>query len=322
MSISFLILTILVLSIQKISQYSEVYLLTFGIIIGFVLSPTWFFQGMERMKYITIFTIISKFIFTLSIFIFVHDKNDYLYVPFLNSLGTILAGIYSIYTIHKKFSIKFTFQKLNIIQHYFYDGWNIYVQRIYVSIYSSVNILILGYLTNNTYVGYYSIATRIIDIIKEIFGILSKVYYPYFTKKFISDPKKSFDNLKKISKIVLLLSFTAMLFMFIFGDYIVRMISGNNYNERITESLYILSFGIIFIPFFSLFTSTLVAIGESKILTIIAKNTAITSIILVVPLVWFFDEKGIAYLTLLLQLITIIGYFKIIMKTNHSFTYK
>lgn len=318
MFISFLVLSILVLSIQKFSEYSEVYFLTFGIIIGFVLSPTWFFQGMEKMKFITIQTIVSKLIFTLSIFLFVHDKTDYLFVPLLNSLGTIFAGILSLYIIHKKFEIKFTIQKLDVIKKYFQDGWDIFLQRMYVSLYGSVNILILGFLTNNTIVGYYAIATRIIDIIRQIFGIVSNVYFPYFTKKFINDPKKSFLNLQKVSKSMGIFGLFVMILILFFGNNIVSLIAGNNYNPRITESLSILSYGIVFLPFFSLFTSTLVAIGESKVLNTIARNTAIISILLAGPLIWLFEEKGLAYLTLFLQITILYSYLKVILKAHKS----
>ncbi|MBC7080594.1 MAG: oligosaccharide flippase family protein, partial [Methanothrix sp.] len=52
--ISFLILTVIVFSYQKFTQHWPLYLFAFGIVIGTTLSPTWFYQGMERMKYITI----------------------------------------------------------------------------------------------------------------------------------------------------------------------------------------------------------------------------------------------------------------------------
>ena len=82
--VGLIFLTIIVFSFEKFSQNWELYYLTFGIVIGTALFPTWFFQGMEKMKYITVLTVIAKLIFTLSIFLFVTTEKDFIYVPLIN----------------------------------------------------------------------------------------------------------------------------------------------------------------------------------------------------------------------------------------------
>ena len=72
--ISFLLMTLIVFSFDKFSQHWEVYYLTFGMVLGQLLFPVWLFQGMEQMKFITILNILAKTFFTVSIFIFVHEK--------------------------------------------------------------------------------------------------------------------------------------------------------------------------------------------------------------------------------------------------------
>ena len=52
--LSFLIILAIVSLVPKFNNDADVYLLTFGIVIGYVLFPTWLFQGMEYMKYTSI----------------------------------------------------------------------------------------------------------------------------------------------------------------------------------------------------------------------------------------------------------------------------
>jgi len=318
MILSLLILSLLIFTFDKLSENWEIYYFTFGLVIGQSLFPVWFFQGMEKMKYITILTVISKLIFTLSIFIFVQNQEDFKIVPLLNSIGAIVTGFIALYIIRKDFKVIFEWQKIEVIKKYFQDGWHIFMQRFYVNLYSSTNIIILGLLTSDLVVGFYTIATRVIDIFRKLFKIVSNVYYPYFAKKFAFNPKQSLNNLKKLSIIMFIISFSAMSFIFVFDEFIIKLIAGTHYDTRIIDTLRILSFGIVLLPFFSLFTTTLVAINQSLALSTIAKDTAIISVIFAAPLIYFFQEKGLAFLVVCLQVIIIFRYTKVILNVNRS----
>jgi PST family polysaccharide transporter len=115
-------------------MYYHIYLLTFGTILGQMLFPVWFFQGIEKMKYITYLNIIAKLIFTFAIFIFVHEKSDYYLVPIFTSLGFISIGLISIYIIKKDFQIIFKLQSFKIIKNYLVDGWHIFLSRLYLNL--------------------------------------------------------------------------------------------------------------------------------------------------------------------------------------------
>ena len=102
---AFFLLTFFIIFFQKFKKDALVYFLTFGTVVGQVLFPIWFFQGMEKMKYITFLNIFSKSIFTFSIFVFVKEPNDYLLVPVLTSLGYIIYGIFALFIIKKNFKV-------------------------------------------------------------------------------------------------------------------------------------------------------------------------------------------------------------------------
>lgn len=60
---SFIVLILIVFSVDKFKIDWNIYISTFGIVIGNVMFPIWFFQGMENMKVVSILNAISKIIF-------------------------------------------------------------------------------------------------------------------------------------------------------------------------------------------------------------------------------------------------------------------
>src|SRR5207342_3266640 len=54
--IGLLVMAIIVLCFPKFSSDKSLYIYTYGMVVGNVLFPVWFFMGMEKMKFITIIT--------------------------------------------------------------------------------------------------------------------------------------------------------------------------------------------------------------------------------------------------------------------------
>ena len=112
--ISFAILSIVIFLFDNFSDNIDLFYLTFLWVIGQALFPVWYFQGLEKMKYITIVNVTSKLIFTIAIFIFIKDESDYILVPILNGLGFIIGGILSLRIVYKDFNQDFKYNLLKL----------------------------------------------------------------------------------------------------------------------------------------------------------------------------------------------------------------
>ena len=56
-------LTVAIFWIDKLYIHKELLFLSYGLIVGYLLFPIWFFQGMEKMRYIMLLNSFSKFLF-------------------------------------------------------------------------------------------------------------------------------------------------------------------------------------------------------------------------------------------------------------------
>jgi PST family polysaccharide transporter len=225
--VSLIILTCIIFSFEKFRNNIILYYLTFLIVIGQAMFPQWYFQGIEKMKYITIINVASKLLFTIAIFIFVHKSNEYLLVPFFNGLGFIIGGILSIYLLYTKFNQKFKFQKITKLIFYLKESFYFFLSRLSIIIYTSANTFILGLFTNNLIVGYYSIAEKLYMALGMLYAPLVQVLYPYMSKK------KNIFLYKKIFILVLIINFILIMFFYFFGKEIFLLI----FNQCMPESI-------------------------------------------------------------------------------------
>jgi len=303
MIVSFLFLNLVIFSIDKLSSDWLLYYITFGLVIGDVLFPTWFFQGMEEMKWISYLNIGVRVFFTALIFVFIKTEVDFLYVPILNSVGMIIAGLISLYIVKQKFNVIFKPQSLARIILEFKTGWYIFTSRISVSMYTTVNVIILGFLTNNMVVGYFDIANRIVKIITTLFNSFSQAIFPNISNQYEKSTDTFYINFKKILYGMLPVLIVLTVASNILLVYLLSSLVKENSSEIINVFM-VLSVTIILVPYGALFTQFLVISGKNKLLNCIVNKSLLVNSILVVPFIMVWGEVGLAVVMVIVQAFT------------------
>ena len=195
--------------------------------------------------------------------------------------------------IKKEFGISFQLQTHLTIKKHFIDGWDVFVSRIFVSLYTTINILLLGFFTNHTVVGYYAIAEKIVYAVGGLFNPANQTIYPYMAKIYNEQKEKFFDFTKKIAISYLLLAIVMYISLYIFGEFIVRIISGN-VDVNIMNIYYVLIFTLITIPFGPLFTQVLIIQKRNKEFNKVVRNTFILNMFIAPFLIFNYNGIGLA----------------------------
>ncbi len=319
--ISFVVLCLLVFLIPKIRSNWLIYVYTFGIVLGNILFPIWFFQGMEKMRYITLLNMTGKFIFTIAIFIFIKKQEDFIYVPLISSLGSIVPGIVSLWIVYNGFKVKFILPKLESLNYQLKEGWHIFVSTAAISLYTTSNTVILGFFTNNIFVGYYSAAEKITNTIQKLMGPISQSTYPYVNK--LADQSKE-SALKFLRKTLVLMggfSFILSIGIFIFADLIVNIILGNQFHESIIV-LRILAFLPFIIGLSNVFgVQTMLTFNMKEAFSRILISGGIINILLALLLVPFFKHIGTAVSVLITE-IFVTTYMFLFLSSKRLISYK
>ena len=290
--LSFLILSILLISISALREHWEIYLLTFGNVIGQFLFPVWFFQGKEEMNYITTLTLISKSLFTIAIFLFVKNPNDIYLVPLFFSMGSMVAGVISLTIIYKKFQVSFKFQTVNKLKSYLKEGWYVFISRFYVSLYTTTNVIILGVFTNNILVGYYAIAEKIVLAIAGIFTPINQTIYPYLSRKYKEDFQLFVAFIKRTSLLFVVLSSLFILLAQLFNQQLVHLIHGS-YEVTISYLLSIFLLRVLTYPFGGLLSNSLIIMNQNIEYIRVMNYTVLLNFLLVPISIYYFEAMGL-----------------------------
>lgn len=301
-----LVLLLLILTISKFREEWLVYTLAFGMVAGNVLFPVWFFQGLEKMKYITIINVLAKSIFALSIFIFIRKSSHYPFVLLLHSLGFILAGVLSIWIAIKHFQIKFKKPTWVLIISNLKTGWYMFVSNVSIIIYKTSDIFILGLLASEIVLGYYAIAKKLIEVSNQFAVIISQTVYPHISKRI----RESFDAvyrlIRKVGIITAGVTLTLGLIFFFLAEFIIKLLAGHIYPESML-TLKMLAI-IPFIVGWSVPpTQILLGAGLDRKFSLIVGWAVILSLILNFIFISFLSYTGAALALIVVEL-TVTGF--------------
>ena len=204
------------------SDYMLMYILGLGIVVGDNINPIWLFQGMEKMRYMTIINVISKLTFTILIFIIVVKEGDYIYLTLLNSLGYVVSGLFSLWIAYKSFNIRFHIASWKDILYQLKEGWFIFLSTICMNAYRNSNIFILSYFIPEASVGMYSAAEKMIKAAQSVASPISNAFYPYFANvKQGNNPRSILPGITKLTKLMAIILLFLSLTIF-FGSRIIN----------------------------------------------------------------------------------------------------
>lgn len=237
-----IILTILVMLYPGFSEDKSLYFLTYGFVIGNVLFPVWFFQGMEKMKFITMLSIPLKFFAIVPLFFIVKSHSDYLYVPFFNTCSSILFGIISLYIIKKQFGISLIKVKFSNILLSLKESSSYFLSRVSVSLYTSSNAFFLGIFSSFESVGYYSLAEKVFSAIQNAYSPLNSAIYPFMAKT------KNIQLFKKLLFGVVGVNILCITGFYFYASEIFQLIFQNQATESVEIFKILLIACLIIVP--------------------------------------------------------------------------
>lgn len=260
----------------------------------------WFFQGTENFGYITVRSLLLNVLSLGLLFIFVKTDKDVLWYYGITVVIFAMNGCINLIKLTK--SVKLTLKNLEYRKH-FRPLFFLFSSQIAINIYVLLDKVILGYLTENKYVGYYSTASKLTKILLTFIGALAIVMVPQMSKAFDSnDMTKARGLFRNSCEFVVTISIPIIFGLFCLSDDLISLISGAKFAPA-ANSMRILAPIILLIGLNNIFgMQVLIPKGRERLLFISVTIGMFVSVGLNFALIPLLMHNGAALATLMTEL--------------------
>lgn len=284
------------------AHLSLFYILSLSILFT-ALGVSWFYTAIEDFKFITVRGLIIRALFVVALFLFVKSKEDLLIYGVIIVGSTVGNEFINFIHLRKFINIfKLNWSKVNIFRH-LKPSFSIFVLNLSVSLYVQLNPVMLGFLSDNTQVGYYTAGSKLSNIILSVVTSMATVLIPHVSNMIQAHDTEKFKQL--ITKVyhyymALALPFTAGLI--VLSVPLTLVICGNSFYE----ASYVTAITAPVIVFISITNiiglQVLYPYGKENYVTYSTIGGAVINLIVDIPLIWLWGSKGAAIATFCAEL--------------------
>lgn len=289
------------------------FITSFSIILT-ALGMDWLYQGLEEYSYITIRSILVSTISTISIFIFIHNKEDYIISGAIGVCASLGSSVLNFYNARKIIFVKKTFDW--DFKRHFKPLMKVFLMNFIISIYVQLDTVMLGFMSSARNVGYYTSALKLTKMLLGLVVSIGTVLLPRLSYYVANGFKDEFDALlKKSLAIILLLCLPIVAALMMLNREIILFFAGNQYLPA-ASCIIITAPVILFIGLTNIFgIQILYPLGKDNMVTLSVGVGALISAMLNVVLIPHMAHIGAGIATLSAELAVFLIMIFVVRKT-------
>lgn len=271
--------------------YRLIYIIQYITILANMADIVWLYQGMEDFRKTSIRNIIIKIASVLMVFLMVKTEDDVPVYIAINAVSALVSSLVLWLYIPKLIiRVKVPWDE---VKRHIYPIITLFIPMIAIYVYTYVDKILLGLLSTEAQVGFYSNAERIVKLPMTVITSLGSVMLPRVAS-LIKDAKwnKVREDMRKSIHFVFFLGFPMTAGIAAIARYFVPWFFGAGYEECI-PLMQELSVIIIIIGLSSVTgQAALVPLNKQKIYTISILSGAVTNLFLNVLLIPGLGAQG------------------------------
>lgn len=222
-----------IIAVPRLRQETTLIVINSLSILLNMLGMEWLYQAIEQYRYITVRNITFKILSVILMFVIIHNPKDYVLYAALTVISAGGTNVLNLWN-SRKFLVKKRYMgKYNFRQH-LGPIWMFFALSIAVSIYTSMDTVMLGFLSNDKDVACYALATKIKMVLATTISALGPVLLPRITYCLNNGQEYKFKKyLEKSLHFVIMLAIPVVLYFMIMSLETIQILGGAEYTPAV-----------------------------------------------------------------------------------------
>lgn len=300
----------LIYFVPQLYMEKELFYWALGYFILQVFQLEWFFTGMNQFKFIAIRSFIIRFLFIAAVFLFIRTKADYVNY-FIMQLGlTIVLALLNGKKLFELLALReISFKALEFKKH-LKPMALLFLTIFTISVYFSLDTILLGFLADNQSVGYYASALKLNRLFIAVLSAISVAMFPNLVSLYHQGLKEVFvEKIEQCTYLAMSISIPLVFGITLCAPELIELLLGAHF-ERTILPLQITAPLIFIISLSGIFGfQVLSAVGKDRAILIAALIGMLISIVAAIAWVPMYKEVGAAYTILLTEFVVALAFF-------------
>lgn len=173
----------------------SLYVASFLLLVGDVVNIYWFFQGVEKLKYVSLASFAVKIIYVLSVWFFIKTPDDISVVPIIVFVAFVLGNIRVYYFFCRFFMKKFYAPDPHLMKDIFFSARFVFLSNMIIAIKDKAGNIVAGIFIGKEALAIYDLINKLMLISNQPATIINAAFFPSFSR---GHNTKMMNNILKI----------------------------------------------------------------------------------------------------------------------------
>lgn len=217
----------------KFADQRALLLISYLTVVGTVLTPVWYFQGIERQTALSLISIATRLAAIPAIFLCVRAPTDVATAAWITSGTSVTGGLLCLCFLARYGELDRPAFKFRDLFGVLRDGWHLFISTASISLYQATNTVVLGLVAGPAAVGHYSAADKLIQAAQGMLAPINQSVYPRVSRLMKDSRSEAYSLIRRVLRIQGSIALCLSLGLFLVAPPLIRIFYGPAYDQTI-----------------------------------------------------------------------------------------